>query len=145
MKRSLTTVLQTLTLLIAIGAAAFLLWEPTAEGVNGGATFSQIYFDDPFLAFVYAGSIPFFVILHQTFKALGYAVQESPSVKKIGSALRTIRHCALGLIGLVLIGEVIIRMNESDDRAGGTFMGLLIAVGSMVIMTLASKLEKSLK
>jgi hypothetical protein len=143
MKRNIAIMLQLLTVLIAIGAAAFLLWEPTVEGVNAGAAFSQIYFDDPFLAFVYAGSIPFFVILYQTFKALGYAVQDSPSAKKIGCALRTIRHCALGLIGLVLIGEVIIRTNESDDRAGGMAMGLFVIAGLLMIAAVATKLERN--
>lgn len=42
-KRGSTLFLQMVIILFGIGALAFLLWEPTVEGVNAGATFSQIY------------------------------------------------------------------------------------------------------
>ena len=75
-KRGSAVFLQVVVVLIGIGALALLLWEPHLEGVNAHATtLYQIYFDDPFLALVYAGSIPFFVALYQAFKVLGYARQ----------------------------------------------------------------------
>ncbi len=46
---------------LGIGALGFLLWEPHLEGRNAHATTFEIYFHDPFLAYVYVGSIPFFV------------------------------------------------------------------------------------
>src|SRR5262250_2864747 len=72
MKRSSTIFLQIVVVLIGVGALALLLWEPQVEGVNKNRTNFEIYFQDPFLALVYAGSIPFFVALYQAIRALGY-------------------------------------------------------------------------
>ena len=82
MKRSSTIFLQVVIVLIGIGALALLLWEPQIEGRNAHATLFEIYFKDPFLAYVYAGSIPFFVALYQAFKVLGYAGQNKVSRKR---------------------------------------------------------------
>jgi len=72
MERSSTVLLQVVIVLIGIGVLVAVLWEPILEGRNAHATVFQIYFNDPFLACVYAGPIPFFVALYQAFKLLGY-------------------------------------------------------------------------
>src|SRR4029079_14915748 len=61
MKRSSALFLQAAIVPIGIAVGAFLLWEPRLEGRNAHATTFEIYFKDPFLAYVYLGSIPFFV------------------------------------------------------------------------------------
>src|SRR3954464_6005008 len=60
LKRSSTAFLQAVIVLIGIGALALMLWEPHLEGRNAHAGALEIYFKDPFLAYVYVGSIPFF-------------------------------------------------------------------------------------
>ena len=128
---------------IGIGALALLLWEPQIEGVNAHATNFEIYFKDPFLALVYIGSIPFFVALYQAFKALGYAGQNKVFSPEAVKALRTIKYCALAIIGFVMVEEIFIMLvNSSDDRAGGVFMGVLITFGSIVIATAAGMFER---
>src|SRR5262245_39643106 len=95
MKRSSTLFLQSVVVLIGIGALAFLLWEPHIEGRNAQSTVFEVYFKDPLLAYAYIASIPFFAALYQTFKVLGYAAQNkifSPAAVK---AMRTIKHCAI--------------------------------------------------
>src|SRR5688572_30084125 len=84
--------LQTVVVLIGIGALAFLLWEPHIEGRNVHATLSQIYFHDPFLAYAYIASMPFFVALYQAFKLLGYAGQNKVFSPAAVTALRTIKY-----------------------------------------------------
>ena len=66
-----TIFLQVVIVLIGIGALALMLWEPHIEGRNAHATLFEIYFKDPFLAYAYIASIPFFVALYQAFKVLG--------------------------------------------------------------------------
>src|SRR5882757_4418154 len=66
-----TKFLQAVIVLIGIGALALMLWEPHIEGRNAHATLFEIYFKDPFLAYAYIASIPFFVALYQAFKVLG--------------------------------------------------------------------------
>jgi len=146
MKRSSTIFLQIVIVLIGIGALALLLWEPQIEGVNAHATNFEIYFKDPFLALVYIGSIPFFVALYQAFKVLGYAGQNKIFSQAAVKALRTIKYCALAIIGFVVVEEIFIMLNHgSDDAAGGVFMGVLITFGSIVIATAAAMFERILQ
>ena len=147
MKRSSTIFLQVVIVLIGIGALALLLWEPRIEGVNAHATtLYQIYFDDSFLMLVYAGSIPFFVALYQAFKVLGYAGKNKVFSEAAVKALRTIKYCALVIIGFVVVEEIFIMLNHgSDDPAGGVFMGVLITFGSIVIATAAAMFERILQ
>jgi DUF2975 family protein len=145
MKRSSTLFLQLVIVLIGIGALALLLWEPHIEGRNAHATLFAIYFQDPFLAYAYLASIPFFLALYQAFKVLGYAGQNQVFSPVAVKALRTIKFCALALIGFVAGGELFILLGNSDDRAGGVFMGILITFGSVVIATAAAMFERILQ
>ena len=145
MKRSSTIFLQIVIVLIGIGALALLLWEPHLEGRNAHATNFEIYFKDPFLALVYIGSIPFFVALYQAFKVLGYAGQNKIFSEEAVKALRTIKFCAIAIVGFVAVGEIFIMFGNSDDRAGGVFMGVLITFGSIVMATAAAMFERILQ
>jgi len=146
MKQSSTIFLQIVIVLIGIGALALLLWEPHLEGRNAHATNFEIYFKDPFLVLVYIGSIPFFVALYQAFKLLGYAGQNKIFSQAAVKALRTIKYCALAIIGFVVVEEIFIMLNHgSDDAAGGVFMGVLITFGSIVIATAAAMFERILQ
>jgi hypothetical protein len=128
--------------LIGIGALAVMLWEPNIEGRNAHATLFEVYFKDPFLAYAYIASIPFFVALNQAFKVLGYAGQNKVFSPVAVKALRTIKYCAIAIIGFVAVGEIFIMLGNSDDRAGGVFMGILITFGSVVIATAAAMFER---
>jgi hypothetical protein len=140
-----TKFLQAVIVLISIGVLALMLWEPHIEGRNAHATLFEIYFKDPFLAYAYLGSTPFFVALYQTFKVLGYIGQNEAFSQATVKALRTIKVCALSIIGFVALGELFIMLGNSDDRAGGVFMGILITLGSVVIATAAAMFERILQ
>ena len=146
MKRNSIIFLQTVIVFIGIGALALLLWEPQIEGVNAHATNFEIYFKDPFLALVYAGSILFFVALYQAFKVLRYVGQNKVFSPEAAKSLRTIKYCALTIIGFVVVEEIFIMLNHgNDDPAGGVFMGILIIFGSIVIATAAAVFERILQ
>ena len=148
MKRSSTVFLQIVVVLIGVGALALLLWEPQVEGVNKDATLFEIYFQDPFLALVYAGSIPFFIALYQAFKVLGYVRRNKVFSPEVVRALRTIKYCALAIIGFVVVEEfVILLMNDGDSEDPGAplFMGILIAFPSIVVATTAAMFERILQ
>jgi hypothetical protein len=145
MKRSSTIFLQVVIVLIGIGALTLLLWEPHIEGVNAHSTFFEVYLD-PFIALAYIGSIPFFVAIYQAFKVLGYAGQNKIFSQPAVNALRTIKYCAITIIGFVAVEEMFIMLNHgSDDAAGGVFMGVLITFGSIVIATAAAMFERILQ
>jgi hypothetical protein len=146
MKKSATIFLQVVIVLVGIGAFALLLWEPQVEGVNAHATLFEIYFKDPFLALVYLGAIPFFVALYQAFKLLGYAGQNKVFSPAAVKALRTIKFCAIAIIGFVVVEEFFIMLNHGDDdAAGGVFMGVLITFGSIVVASAAAMIERILQ
>ena len=143
--RSAAAFLQGIIVLVGIGALALLLWEPHLEGRNAHATAFEIYFKDPFLAYVYVGSIPFFAALFQAFKVLGYARQSNVFSQGAVKALRTIKFCAIAIIAFVAGAEVFIMLHESDDRAGGVAMGILITFGCVIIATAAAIFERILQ
>ena len=140
-----TIFLQAVIVLIGIGALALMLWEPHLEGRNAHATVFEVYFKDPLLAYAYIASIPFFVALYQVFKVLGYIGQNKAFSQATVKALRTTKFCALGIIGFVAVGELFIMLGNSDDRAGGVFMGILITFGSVVVATVAAMFERLLQ
>ena len=145
MKRSSTIFLQVVVVLIGIGALALLLWEPHIEGRNAHATPFEIYFKDPFLAYAYVASIPFFVALYQAFKVLGYAGQNNVFSQAAVNALRTIKFCAIALIGFVAVSVIFMVGGEREDRPAGTFMRLLITFPSIVVATAAAMFERILQ
>ena len=140
-----TIFLQAVIVLIGIGALALMLWEPHIEGRNAHATLLEIYFKDPFLAYAYLSSIPFFVALYQAIKVLGYIGENNAFSQPTLKALRTIKFCALAIIGFVAVGELFIVLGNSDDRAGGVFIGILITFGSVVVATAAAMFERILQ
>jgi hypothetical protein len=145
MKRSSTIFLQIVIVLIGIGALALLLWEPHIEGRNAHATLFEIYFKDPFLAYVYTASIAFFVALYQAFKLLGYIGANEVFSQRSVKALRTIKYCAIAIIGFVAVSVIFMMFAEKDDRPAGIFMRILIAFPSIVIATAAAMFERILQ
>ena len=136
---------QVAVVLIGIGVLAFLLWEPHIEGRNAHATTFEIYFKDPFLAYVYMGSTPFFVALYRAFGLFGHVRRNRAFSQVNVDALRAIKHCAIAIIGFVAVGEIFIMLGNSDDRSGGVFMGILITFGSIVIATAAAMFARKLQ
>ncbi len=104
-----------------------------------------MYFKDPFLAFAYIGSIPFFTALHRMFTVLSYARRNELFSEQGVKALRTIKYCALCIIGFVAVAEMIILSQEGEDRAGGVAMGILFTFGAVVVFTAAAVFEKLLQ
>ena len=145
-KRSSTIFLQVVVVLVGIGALALMLWEPHIEGRNVHATLFQIYFNDPFLAYAYTASISFFVALYQAFKLLGYIGRNEVFSQHSVKALRTIKYCAISLIGFIVPAEAyLFIVRPGDDIAGGVFMGILISFISLVVATAASVFERILQ
>jgi hypothetical protein len=147
MKRSSTLFLQVVIVLIGIGALALLLWEPHIEGRNVHATLFEIYFNDPFLAYAYIASIPFFVALHRAFTLLGDIRQNKTFSPNSVRALRTIKYCASAIAGFVAAGEAYLFMavRGTDDIAGGVAIGLALIFLSAVVAAAAAVFERILQ
>ena len=147
MKRGSTRFLQAIVVLVGIGACALLLWEPHLEGRNAHATFFQIYFHDPFLAYAYTASIAFFVALYQAFKLLGHIGRNEVFSARAVRTLRVIKYCALILVAFILGAEGYFQLvvRGTDDIAGGVMMGLVMMFVSVVVATATAVFEKTLQ
>lgn len=149
MKKSSTIFLQVVIVAIGIGVLTFMLWEPHLEGVNASATsLREIYFDDPFLAYVYISSIAFFTALYQAFKLLTYVRQNKVFSLASVKALRTIKYCSLITAGLIVAADaylMIMARQTGEDAAGAVMLGIIATFISLVIATASAVFEKLLQ
>ena len=147
MKRSSTIFLQVVIVLIGLGTLALMLWEPHLEGRNAHATLFEIYFNDPFLAYVYIASTAYFIALYHAFKLLGYIGRNDVFSQRSVKALRIIKYCAMSLVISIAGAEAFLILVEhgEDDIAGGVAMGLVLIFISLVIATASAVFEKLLQ
>ena len=147
MKKTEIVFLKIVVLLIGIVALFLLIRFPQLEGVNVNDDLFTIYFKDPFLAYVYIGSIAFFVAIYQTFKLLGNIANDTLYSEGSIKALRNIKYCAMTIVGFIIGAEayIIINMAGSDDIAGGVAMGVFITFGSIVVAVAADVFRKILE
>lgn len=146
MKSSAALLCQLAIVLIGIGVLTFLLWEPHIEGRNTHATTFEVYFKDPFLAYVYVGSIPFFVALYRAFGLFGHVRQSGAFSQATVDALRAIKHCAIAIIGFVAVAIIfIIMFGDKDDRPAGVFMSFLVIFAASVIAASVAIFARSLQ
>lgn len=145
LNRSAALVLQIAIALIGIAALALLLWEPHVEGRNAKATVVEIYFKDPFLAYVYVGSIPFFVALFRAFGLLGHMRRTGASSQTTVEGLLAIKRCAWALIGFMAgAGVIILVAGDKDDRPAGVFMSFLFTGAASAVAIAAAVLARKL-
>jgi hypothetical protein len=144
MKRYLALFLQVTVVLAGSGVLAFLLLEPHIEGRNAQATAFEIYFKDPFLAYVYVASIPFFFALYRAFGLLGHFGRHGAFTQVTVDALRTIGRCAFAIIGFVA-GGVVLMFVLGDPEPPGVVMSVLVALVSGLIAIAATLSARALQ
>lgn len=144
LKKGSTIFLQVVIVLIGIGALALLLWEPHIEGRNANASLFEIYFKDPFLAYVYLASIAFFIALYQAIRLLGYIRHNEIFSHRAVKALRTIKYCAMTIIAFIVGAEAyfFIFQRGKEDISGGVMIGLLMILVSVIIVAAAAVFER---
>ena len=145
MKKISAIFLQAVISVVGAGALVLMLAIPHFEGRNANATLFQIYFKDPFLVFAYAATIPFFIGLWKTFTALSYVKQDRICSQEGVRSLRTIKYCAMAMIGFVVVSVVFMPLGDDEDRPPGIFMRGIIMLPSIVIAASAAMFEQILK
>lgn len=146
MNKSASLFFQGIIVLFGAGILIFMLMEPHFEGRNAHSTVFEVYFNDPFLAYAYVGSLPFFFALYRAFGLFGHAGRTGAFSQVTVNALRSIKRCALTLIGFVAGAAVfILFMGDKEDRPAGFFMCLLVIVATSVVATAATFLARNLQ
>src|SRR5258706_16368778 len=100
MKKGSTLFLKVVICLIAAGVLAGLLWFPQTEGRAAGLDLISIY-KDPFILYIYVGSIPFFVGLYQALKLLNLIDAKKAFSQGAIDALKNIKFASFSLIGFI--------------------------------------------
>jgi hypothetical protein len=147
MKRVSTIFLQSVIVLHGLMTLVILIRFPLYEGRNMNATLTQVYLQDPFLAYMYIAFISVFVAYYQAFIFLTCVRKNRVFTAEAVSALRRIKYCAMTFIGFMLGAEAyfLIIMRGKDDIAGGVMMGLVVILISTVVAVAAGIFEQILQ
>lgn len=143
MKNGSTLFLKLVILLIAILVLAWLIIFPRLEGRAANLDLISIY-KDPLIVYGYVASLPFFVGLFQAFKLLGNIEKNKAFSKSSVNSLKTIKYCALTIIGFIIIGEIWISQVPGDDKAGPFALGIYLTFACAVVAAASSVFEKLL-
>jgi len=146
MKRMSIIFLQAVIVIIGIAALAIMIRLPLTEGRAVNLDLFSIY-ADPFILYVYAASIAFFVALYKAFRLLGYIGQNKVFSSSSVKALRGIKYCAIVLSILIVIAGIYIRLfhDKDDDAAGFLAICIITTFASIVVATAAAIFEKLLQ
>src|SRR6476469_7059500 len=138
MKKRSTLFLKVVLVLIAIGTLAGMLWFPQTEGRAANLDLVSIY-ADPFILYIYIGSIPFFVGLYQAFKLLNFIDANKALSQGAVNTLKYMKYASLSLIGFIALAVFYIHFFvHGDDPAGPTALGILASFAAAVIATAAA-------
>lgn len=147
MKKGSTLFLKTVILLIAIGIFVGMVLFPQTEGRAANLDLISIY-RDPFIIYIYIGSMPFFIGLYQAFKLLNFIDANKAFSQGAVDTLKKIKVASFSLIGFIVVGLFYIRFSAhgvNDDPAGPTALGIVVIVASFVIATGAGVFQKLLQ
>jgi hypothetical protein len=145
-KRSSTFFLKTVLLVIGLLVFAGMIWFPQTEGRAANLNLVSIY-ANPFIIFIYIGSIPFFVGLYQAFKLLNLIDANKAFSQAAVNTLRNMKLASLVLIGFIAFALIYIRFTATgdDDPAGPTMLGIIASFGIAVIATAAAVFQRLLQ
>ncbi len=136
------------SVLLVIGLLVFagMIYFPQTEGRAANLDLISIY-TNPFIIFIYIGSIPFFFGLYQAFKLLNLIDANKAFSQAAVNTLRNMKFASLALIGFIVLALIYIRLaaNVNDDPAGPTMLGILASFGIAVIATAAAVFQRLLQ
>lgn len=146
LKRSSTLFLKLVLLLIGLLVLAGMLWFPQTEGRAKDLDLISIY-ANPFILYIYIGSIPFFAGLNQAFKLLNLIDAGKAFSQSAVNTLRNMKFASIALIGFIALALIYIRFSAGgdDDPAGPTALGIVVSFAVAVIATAAGVFQKLLQ
>lgn len=134
--KSSTLTLKAFLLLIGAGVLFLLLWFPQIEGRNANSDPVSLYFNDPFLAYIYLSFSPFFIAIYQAIKLLHLIEKNKFFTEKAVKSLRNIKYCIIAFIGfLTLIMPWVFMFAQDDDAPGVVVIAAVVILASAVIAT----------
>ncbi len=144
-KSGSTLFLKVVILLIGVAVFAGLIWFPQTEGRATNLDLISIY-KDPFIIYIYIGSIPFFFGLYQAFKLLNLIDANKAFSQDAVNTLRNMKFASLALIGFIALALLYIRFFvHGDDPAGPTMLGIIVSFSVATIATACAVFQRLLQ
>lgn len=146
LKKSSTGFLKFVLLLIAAAVLTGILWFPQTEGRAVNLDPVSIY-SDPFIIFIYIGTIPFFYGLYQAFKLLNLIDANKAFSQSAVNTLSNMKFASIALIIFIVLALIFIRLNANgdDDPAGPTALGIVVSFAVAVIATACGVFQRLLQ
>ncbi|OJE43547.1 hypothetical protein BAQ49_10600 [Bacillus proteolyticus] len=147
MKQGSTLFLKTAIILIGIPILALCIFLVP----NIGNYAAELYPDIAYIKYLvllnlYATVVPFYFALYQAFKLVSFIDKGNAFSKLSVRALKKIKHCAVTISILYVVGMPLFYLvAERDDAPGIIILGMLLIFASMVIAVFAAVLQRLLK
>lgn len=146
-KPASTTFLKAVILLLGMGALALCIFAvPSIVSFAAELYPEHAYLKALVMIDLYGAAVPFYIALYQTFRLLGYIDQNMAFSEASVQVLKNIKHCAVAISGIFVIGlPLFYLMAEKDDAPGIIVIGMILIFASLVIAVFAAVLQKLLK
>ncbi|MGE6596293.1 DUF2975 domain-containing protein [Bacillus proteolyticus] len=147
MKQGSTLFLKTAIILIGIPVLALCIFLVP----NIGNYAAELYPDIAYIKYLvllnlYATVVPFYFALYQAFKLVSFIDKGNAFSKLSVRSLKKIKHCAVTISILYVVGMPLFYLvAERDDAPGIIILGMLLIFASMVIAVFAAVLQRLLK
>ncbi|MDM5194136.1 DUF2975 domain-containing protein [Bacillus hominis] len=147
MKQGSTLFLKTAIILMGIPVLALCIFLVPNIGNYAAELYPDIaYIKYLILINLYATVVPFYFALYQAFKLVSYIDKGNAFSKLSVRALKKIKHCAVTISILYVVGMPLFYLvAERDDAPGIIILGMLLIFASMVIAVFAAVLQRLLK
>lgn len=134
MKRLSILFIQGLILIIGALVLVFLIWFPQLEGRAKHLDLLRIY-ADPFILYVYASSVLFFIALFNSFKWFGFIRKNETYTIRSLHSLQTIKYSAVALAVCVVGAGIFIAIfhHQDDDPAGFLTISFLFTFFTLMV------------
>ena len=147
MKRGSTNFLKVAVIFLGIPILAlciFVLPILAKDAAEGNSEFAYVLYG--IVIVMYVSAIPYFIALYQAFKLLIY-IDKNKAFSDISvKSIKKIKHCAITISGLHLIGlPFLITFAHLDDAPGVVLVGMLFIFAPMVIAVFAAVLQRLLQ
>lgn len=147
MKRGTTLFLKIAVILIGIPIIALCIFVlPWLANEVAESHQELVYFIYPVIIGMYVSAVLFFVALYQALRLLSYIDKNKTFSELSIRALKNIKHCAITISVLSLLGMPLFYIiAEIDDAPGIILIGLISIFGSIVVAAFADVLQNLFK
>lgn len=148
MKQRSTLFLRAAIIAIGLIALVFCVFFVPNLGIHIGIEFPGLaYVRYPLMIVMYGAAIPFFIILGQGWKLLGYIDKNTAFSEKSVHALKHIKRCAIaiGVLYATTVPLVFFPIAQIDDAPGLIIFGAFIAAVPFVFAVFTALLQRLLQ